>query len=168
MNFTEAYNLMKKGFKVKRASWAGYWEIQNGTIMMYTKDGEIIDLFDTKDKMYTLDNIAATDFVIADEHNTIILGGELVFDFTVALKYLLKGKRMKRIGWNGKNQCITYQKGYPDGIPCNKNTAESWGINEGDLFKCEPYLQIRNAQGTYNMWVPSISDLFAKDWTFAD
>lgn len=46
-------------------------------------------------------------------------------------------------GWNGKGMFVVYQKGYPQGIPCNKQTAEAWGLNEGDLFVCNPYLQIR-------------------------
>lgn len=165
MNFSEAYNLMKKGFKVKRISWAGYWEIQNGTIMMYTKDGEIIDLFDTKDKIYTLDNIAATDFVIADEHNTVILGGELVFDFQTALKYLKDGKMLRRLSWD-KYQCVVCQKGYPEGIKCNKNTSEIWNIEEGALFKCKRYLQMRLNEDEYIMWNPNNDDLLSDDWTF--
>lgn len=37
-------------------------------------------------------------------------------------------------------------------------------VNEGDLFKVHPYLQIKNADGTHAMWVPSIGDIFAEDW----
>ena len=56
------------------------------------------------------------------------------------------------------------QKGYPDGIPCNKQTADAWGMEEGELFKCEPYMQINTVQGSHSIWVPSITDLFAADW----
>ncbi len=49
---------------------------------------------------------------------------------------------------------VVYQKGYPQGIPCNKQTAEAWGLNEGDLFVCNPYLQIRCVDGSHSMWVP--------------
>jgi len=42
------------------------------------------------------------------------------------------------------------------------------GLNEGDLFKCEPYLQIRTAQGSHAMWVPSIGDILANDWQIAE
>lgn len=37
-------------------------------------------------------------------------------------------------------------------------------MNEGDLFKCEPYLQIKTADGSHAMWVPSIGDILAEDW----
>ncbi len=74
------------------------------------------------------------------------------------------GANFARYGWNGKGQYCAYQHGYPEGIKCNKQTAEAWGIKEGEVFKVAPYLQIRNTQGIHNMWVPSISDLLAEDW----
>ena len=60
--------------------------------------------------------------------------------FGIALELLKKGCKVAREGWNGKGMFIVYQKGYPDGIPCNKQTAEAWGIDEGDLFICNSYL----------------------------
>ncbi|MED3825209.1 DUF2829 domain-containing protein, partial [Priestia flexa] len=42
--------------------------------------------------------------------------------------------------------------------------AEAWGLNEGDLFKVRPYLQLRCADGTHAMWAPSTSDALAEDW----
>ena len=84
--------------------------------------------------------------------------------FEFALTALKAGYKAKRKGWNGKDQFVVMQKAYPDGIPANKQTAEAWGMKEGDLFKCEPYLQIQTQSGTHAMWVPSITDLFARDW----
>ena len=74
------------------------------------------------------------------------------------------GKKIARKGWNGKNMFVVYQKGYPEGISCNRQTAEAWGLNEGDLFKCEPYLQIKMVNGSHAMWVPSINDVLSEDW----
>lgn len=85
-------------------------------------------------------------------------------DFGEALKAVKSGKRISREGWNGKGMFVVYQKAYPDGIPCNRQTAEAWGLNEGDLFKCEPYLQISTVDGSHAMWVPSIRDVLAEDW----
>ena len=48
MNFRQALAFMKTGGKVKRPHWSGYWAFENGTIMMHTKEGEVLDLFDTK------------------------------------------------------------------------------------------------------------------------
>lgn len=87
-----------------------------------------------------------------------------MMDFSDALRAVKNGQKISRVGWNGKGMFVVYQKGYPDGIPCNKQTAEAWGLNEGDLFKCNPYLQIKTADGSHAMWVPSINDVLADDW----
>lgn len=86
------------------------------------------------------------------------------FDFSQALVYLKAGQKLTRTGWNGRGMFVVMQKGYPEGINCNKQTAEAWGIKEGDLFKVNPYFQIKNANGTHSMWVPSVGDLLAEDW----
>lgn len=84
--------------------------------------------------------------------------------FSDALKLIRDGRRLSRRGWNGKGMFVVYQRGYPEGIPCNRQTAEAWGILEGSLFRVEPYLQIKTAQGTHAMWVPSTGDILAVDW----
>jgi len=87
-----------------------------------------------------------------------------LLNFGQAIECLKNGKKMARKGWNGKGMFVVYQKGYPQGIPSNKQTAEAWGIKEGELFKVEPYLQIQMANGSHAMWVPSINDALATDW----
>ena len=85
-------------------------------------------------------------------------------NFGEALELLKNGEKLTRGGWNGKGMFVVYQKGYPDGIPCNKQTAEAWGLEEGDKFVCNPYLQIKNVNGSHSMWVPSINDVLSEDW----
>lgn len=89
---------------------------------------------------------------------------EVKHDFGWAIHQLKKGHKVSRRGWNGRGMFAVYQKGYPQGIPCNKQTAEAWGLNEGDLFKVRPYLQLKTAQGDHAMWNPSTSDVLAEDW----
>lgn len=84
--------------------------------------------------------------------------------FGLAVELLKKGFRVARKGWNGKGMFVVYQKGYPEGIPCNKNTADAYGYKEGTLFKCRPYLQMRCADGTHQMWVASQTDILEEDW----
>lgn len=88
--------------------------------------------------------------------------------FGLALEACKMGKRIARKGWNGKNMSVAYQKGYPDGIPCNENTAKAWGMEVGELFKCRPYLQMRCADGSFQMWTASQSDILADDWYIAE
>lgn len=85
-------------------------------------------------------------------------------NFSEALDLLKQGVHIARKGWNGKGMFVVYQPAYPQGIPCNAQTAKVWGLKEGDLFKCEPYLQIRMTNGSHAMWVPSINDILAEDW----
>lgn len=84
--------------------------------------------------------------------------------FGLAIESFKKGFRIARRGWNGKDMCVIYQKGYPNGIMCNKQTAEAWGLTTGELFRVEPYLQIQMANGSHSMWTPSINDCLADDW----
>lgn len=88
--------------------------------------------------------------------------------FGIAIEAMKKGNKVARRGWNGKGMFVVYQKAYPNGIPCNKQTAEAWGLNEGDLFICNPYFQIKNVDGSHSMWVPSINDCLAEDWIIVE
>lgn len=162
MNFGKALEALKAGYQVKLPSWVGYWQKDGDTIIMHGKDGKVLDIRETKDVFYTLANIASNEWEVVGEC-TIDLNIH-TFRFGEALRLLKQGKRVTRKGWNGKGLSVVYQKGYPQGIPCNKQTAEAWGMKEGDLFKCEPYLQISTIDGSHAMWVPSIRDCLADDW----
>lgn len=162
MKFAEALEALKQGAKIKLPSWKGYWAKEDNTVKMYCKDGRVLDIRETEDVFYTLKNIASEEWMLAEEADIDLSIRTL--RFAEALRKAQAGERIARKGWNGKGMSVVYQKGYPEGIPCNKQTAEAWGINEGDLFKCNPYLQIRCADGTYSMWVPSINDILAEDW----
>lgn len=85
-------------------------------------------------------------------------------NFGQAIEEMKAGRKCHREGWNGKNMFVVYQKGYPEGIPANENTARAFGVEEGELFKVQPYLQMRCADGTHQMWVASQSDMLADDW----
>mgnify|MGYP000930742421 FL=1 len=75
MNFSRAFQLMKQGKKVKLPNWGGYWAWEKGSIMMHTKEGNVIDIRDTKRPEYTFGNVASNDFIIANKSNTPILNG---------------------------------------------------------------------------------------------
>lgn len=85
-------------------------------------------------------------------------------NFSDALNLLKQAKKLARAGWNGKNMFVVLQKGYPDGIAINKNTAEATGIAEGTIKKFLPYLMFMTADGDFVPWVASQTDLLAEDW----
>lgn len=89
-------------------------------------------------------------------------------DFSDALKALKEGKRVTNTGWNGPEQFIFMQKGYPEGVPANKNTAEAARIKEGEEIKVIPYIMMRDAKGNYGPWLASQWDLFSEAWEISE
>jgi hypothetical protein len=85
-------------------------------------------------------------------------------DFGEALALLRNGKRVARDGWNGKGMFVVYQRGYPEGIAINSNTAQATGIPEGTVCNFRPYLMMRTVGGEFVPWVASQTDLLAEDW----
>lgn len=85
-------------------------------------------------------------------------------DFSEALLALKEQKRVGRYGWNANYQFVMYQKGYPNGIEINKNTADASGIPEGTTCRFSPYFMLLNALGVFVPWLPSTGDLIADDW----
>ena len=57
MKFSEAFECMKQGAKVKLPSWGGFWfwDPEKKTIIMHTKDGEEMDIPHLFDRFYTTD-----------------------------------------------------------------------------------------------------------------
>lgn len=74
------------------------------------------------------------------------------------------GARIARSGWNGNGMFVVYQKGYPDGIAINANTAEATGIEEGTVCRFLPYLMLRTVDGAFVPWTVSQTDALAEDW----
>lgn len=89
-------------------------------------------------------------------------------NFSSALYALLDGHKLHRAGWNGQGMWIVCQKGYPDGIPINTNTAEATGLQEGSVQVFRPYLMMRTDDGSFVPWVASQTDLLAEDWFILD
>ncbi|GAA2566435.1 hypothetical protein GCM10010435_44570 [Winogradskya consettensis] len=88
-------------------------------------------------------------------------------DFGQALDALKNGSKVAREGWNGKDMFVVHQKGYPDGIGANANTAEALGVEEGTQLVFRPYLTMRTVDGDFVPWVASQTDLLAEDWVTA-
>lgn len=85
-------------------------------------------------------------------------------NFEHALVALRNQKRLTRQGWNAAGQYVMFQKGYPNGININQNTADASGLNVGTMCIFEPYFMAHTADGHFVPWLPSTSDLLAEDW----
>lgn len=84
--------------------------------------------------------------------------------FSNALQAAKAGKRISRAGWNGHGMYVVLQKGYPDGIPINKNTADATGVAEGTVCRFQPYLMMFDGKGSFVPWLASQTDLLSDDW----
>ena len=74
MNFRATLFRMKNyGAKMKRANWKGYWEWRDNTIFMHCEDGRVLDIRETDDVAFTLDNILANDWENATPYNCPVL-----------------------------------------------------------------------------------------------
>jgi hypothetical protein len=88
-------------------------------------------------------------------------------DFGWALEQLREGRRLARDGWSGKRMFIVLQRGYPDGIPINRNTSEATGIAEGTVCRFLPYLMMKTVDDSFVPWLASQTDILAHDWQIA-
>lgn len=66
MNFSQAYLAMRKGKRIRREPWEGYWAWEDGTIMMHCQNGDVIDIRQTANPSFTFDNIATNDWEIIE------------------------------------------------------------------------------------------------------
>lgn len=163
MKFSEAFECMKQGVKVKLPSWGGFWfwDPEKKTIIMHTKDGEEMDIRETQVVDYTFSNVACDDWVIADNQNCPELGGEATFSFGEAIKYLKRGHKVARKGWNGKKQYIQLASGI------------SYKAPTGDIVNCEHdaignmAVAFVGTSGVQMGWLASQADMLAEDWVFA-
>lgn len=122
---------------------------------MYTKDGGCLDIRETQNVEYTLQNILSDEWVYADSRNCPILGGE-------AIKYLKIGMKVARKGWNGKKQYIQIATGI------------SYKTADNEIVNCEHDAIGNNAiafagtSGVQMGWLASQADMLADDWIFAE
>lgn len=164
MKFKQALEEMKKGIPMKLPSWGGYWcwDDESKTIIMYTKDNQRLDIRETQRVEYTLDNVLSDEWISANGENTTILGGTPTFNFGEAIKYLKRGFRVCRQGWNGKSQYVELASNI------------SYKSAKGDIVNCEhecignKAIAFVGTSGVQMGWIASQADMLAEDWMFAE
>lgn len=171
MDFKQAFKAMKQGAKVKLPSWGGYWcwDPEKETVMMHCRpqdsdkgQGSILDIRETQRVEYTLQNILSDDWVIADKTNTLVLGGEATFSFGEAIKYLKRGLKVARKGWNGKNQYIELA------MNISYMTADHVVFNCNHDAIGNKAIAFVGTSGTQMGWLASQADMLAEDWVIVD
>lgn len=171
MKFTEALKAMKEGKKVKLPSWGGYWywDPEKETIIIHTKDGEELDIRETQVVEYTTLNICSDEWILADESNCPELGGEATFSFGEVIKYLKRGLKVARKGWNGKGMYLFL--GYDiqvttDAILDEYGEKNPDGSYDAIIWNC---ICMRTADKSIVVgWTASQTDMLSEDWVFVD
>jgi hypothetical protein len=94
--------------------------------------------------------------------------------FGEAVEALNSGKRVRRLGWNGKNLFVFAQ--VPTTIPAEvipNMTSLPQEVKDELVSRNLPLnysnqLAIVNGENQINGWAPSVSDALAKDWFILD
>ena len=92
MDFKKAYEQIKQGVRMKRASWTGYWEWndEKSSIIMHCADGKELDIRETDDLDLTISSILADDWEKWYEPE---------LTYYQAMEELVKGKCVSRRSW---------------------------------------------------------------------
>ena len=167
MNFKEAFKLMKQGAKVKLPSWGGYWywDAEKETIMIQCRpqdsdQGELLDSRETQRVEYTTMNLLSDEWIVADEKNCPVLGGEATFSFGDAIKYMKRGMKVARKGWNGKDMFLEYVDPY-----MNRQFQLTETDPAGTFL---PWIGMKTADNGFVPWLASQTDILSEDWVFAE
>ncbi len=167
MNFKEAFKLMKQGAKVKLPSWGGYWywDAEKETIMIQCRpqdsdQGELLDIRETQRVEYTTMNLLSDEWIVADEKNCPVLGGEATFSFGDAIKYMKRGMKVARKGWNGKDMFLEYVDPY-----MNRQFQLTETDPAGTFL---PWIGMKTADNGFVPWLASQTDILSEDWVFAE
>lgn len=165
MNFKDAFKAMKTGAKVKLPSWGGYWywDVEKQSIIMQCRpkdtdkgQGDLLDIRETQRVEYTLSNILSNEWIVANPENCPVLGGVATFSFGDAIKYMKRGLRVTRKGWNGKGMYLF--KSPKVGCQMYKQYTGK------DINDLQEFIVMKAADDTLVPWLASQTDVLAEDW----
>lgn len=104
----------------------------------------------------------------AAENNNPLLK---LFDFGTAIKFLEAGGAIRRSGWNGKGLFVVKQvpshitgEIIPDMQSLPQSAKNFLMSRDNPHIDYTNQMLIINPDGRADSWVPSVSDVFAKDW----
>ena len=165
MKFSQVINHLLQGERVKRKIWGGYWEIERHgagdvKVMMHCRDGKVMEVRETEDILFTLSNVAADDWEIADATNCKLItdGPTDTFSFSEAIRQLKQGKRVCRKGWNGKKQYIELAVN----VSYINPAGECTNVNHDQMGN--KAIAFVGTSGVQLGWLASQADMLSEDW----
>lgn len=156
MKFAYAYEALKNGAKIKRAHWLGWWSKENGTIKMHCKDGRVLDIRETEDVFFTIDNLITEDWEIIEGYLPDLCVS--TFTFGEALRRMKQGKRVARKGWSGKGQYVFLADNLEFHTDADISEFADTGVHVWDA------LAFRGNSGIQVGWLASQADMLGEDW----
>lgn len=81
--------------------------------------------------------------------------------FGVALEMMKDGRRVARVGWNGKGMFVYL---VPPASYAVQTDAAKEHFGQGAMVPYNAYFAIKNVNETVSTWVPSVNDCLANDW----
>ena len=81
--------------------------------------------------------------------------------FDEALRRLREGRRLTRLGWNGKGMWVYLVPG--SRFKVNRAPLKEV-LPEGAEVEYRPHIDMKYADGTFGVWLASQSDILADDW----
>lgn len=98
-------------------------------------------------------------------------GQEVNISFSDALNFLKAGRRIQRLGWNGKGMFIVLMPRLQlppfntQGTDRKVNDRTAKWIGEDQPLDCQPYIAMYTAQKQWQPgWLASQADMLADDW----
>lgn len=85
--------------------------------------------------------------------------------FGEATEALKAGKRIARMGWNGKGMFVYNVPAAS--YPVQTGAAKAH-FGEGSMVPYNAYLALKGVDGTVSTWVPSVTDCLASDWQIVE
>jgi hypothetical protein len=90
-------------------------------------------------------------------------------NFGQAIEALKEGKKVARVGWNGKGMFLVYVSGSDVAPYLGTPYHDSKIIDEDGRVKINPRIDMRTATGEMQPgWLASQTDMFADDWSVVD
>lgn len=89
-------------------------------------------------------------------------------DFGTALELLRRGKRVCRVGWNGKGMFLFLVPGSEITVEADRPLGHANPSLVGSKIEYRPHIDMKTAQGDVVPWVASQTDLLADDWMQAE
>lgn len=84
--------------------------------------------------------------------------------FGDALELLKRGEKLARKNWNGKGMFVYLVPAAKYPASRNKSGTMIEHADSDGLVSYNPYMAIKNVDGTVSTWVPSVNDCLAVDW----